>query len=138
MDYLKDIIPAKETAFIFQQDTGDYSAYNICKFICQKVGERYIRGIQLVRNVWRVYFHTNAARIDLINKGMTVDENTTIKVYGSNPFIDGGVASDKPANSKHTPKGHPKEFVKLTRVLVNDLMDSVSDDSVMCLMKCTM
>ncbi len=107
MDYLKDIAPAKEPAFIFQEDTGDYSAYSICKFICQKVGERYIRGIQLVRNVWRIYFHTNAARIDLINKGITVNEHTTIKVYGSNPFIDGGVASDKPSSSKFTPKGQP-------------------------------
>ncbi len=130
MDYLKDIAPAKEPAFIFQEDTGDYSAYSICKFICQKVGERYIRGIQLVRNVWRIYFHTNAARIDLINKGITVNEHTTIKVYGSNPFIDGGVASDKPSSSKFTPKGQPREFVKLTRVWIKDLMDSVSDDSV--------
>ncbi len=130
-DYNLDLEPVREPAYMFQSDTGTLSAYHVCRTICNKVGDKYIKGLQGVRNVWRIYFHSSEARIDLITRGIDVD-GRIIKVYATNPFMPGGVASDRdrkgPKNG--APSSPRREPVQLVKVWIRDLYDSVADSQI--------
>ena len=69
--------------------TIDYTfkPYDICVSATQITGPDSIEGAQQVRGLWRIYFKTRAARLELLVRKNLNIRNIWVNLYDKNPFV---------------------------------------------------
>ncbi len=113
-------VPARKPAFILCEDTGRCDGYKLGQSIMSVVGKTNVKCVQVVKNLWRIYCLTEAAKTALVSKGITF-EGKTISVYPSNPLATGSMQAILNGASKN---------IEMVRLNIKDLCNSVSNDSV--------
>ena len=108
-------------AYIYKSDTADLDGYDIGLKIMSIVGEGLVRTVQNVKNLWRIYFNTHQSKVDFITQGIDIN-NKKIRVYNSNPFATGAIRSGV--------SPHEIDKIRMVKVLVKDLYESVHNDQV--------
>ena len=83
-------VPARKPAFILCEDTGRCDGYKLGQSIMSVIGKTNVKCVQVVKNLWRIYCLTEAAKTALVSKGITF-EGKTISVYPSNPLATGSM-----------------------------------------------
>ncbi len=114
------VTPPKTPAFIFTESTGRIDGYELSKKIMEVAGDSNVKCVQELQKLWRVYLTTEAAKTELVSKGITVN-GKFVKVYRGNPFVTGSIHS--------IVSGFETE-VEMIRVLIKDLCLSVPNEDV--------
>ncbi len=117
--------PPKSPAFIRTAEIGEINGYHLGQMCMKIVGSTYIKCVQQVKGLWRIYTTTEQARATLVTNGLN-SNGKHIKIYRSNPFRTGtlnAIASGADAN------------VDMVRLLIKDLPTSVSDDDIKHMME---
>ena len=70
-----------------KSDTLDIKPYDVCVSAAKITGHNSIDGAQHVRGLWRIYFKTRAARLELLVRKKLNISSFWVNLYDKNPFV---------------------------------------------------